>query len=164
MSITQVVRISHSSEETRSFGRALARRVAAGDLICLFGELGAGKTTFMQGLAEGLGSPEPATSPTFTLVHEHRGRLPMYHLDLYRLRPDDLAEAGIHEILDSPSVVAVEWADRLPAELRAGALEIHIEFDEKDTSARVFQLLPRGMRSAQLSEEMAEEIDAHARH
>jgi tRNA threonylcarbamoyladenosine biosynthesis protein TsaE len=152
--------ISRSPEETRALGRALAQRLAAGDLVCLFGELGAGKTTLMQGLAEGLGSPEPATSPSFTLIHEHGGRVRLYHLDLYRLRPQDLAEAGIEEALGADGVVAVEWAERLPEELRAGALEIQIEFDEAEPATRRVRFHPLGPRSARIVDDMMQESDA----
>jgi tRNA threonylcarbamoyladenosine biosynthesis protein TsaE len=158
------VRISHSPEETRALGRDLAERLAPGDLICLFGELGAGKTTFMQGLADGLGSPEPATSPSFTLIHEHRGRLRLYHLDLYRVRPRDLADAGIEDVIGSDAVVAVEWAERLPQELRAGALEIHIDFDEADLTTRRFRFNARGPRGARIVDELIQEFDACSRH
>jgi tRNA threonylcarbamoyladenosine biosynthesis protein TsaE len=160
MATTKLVLASHSPEETRSLGRSLARRLAPGDLICLFGELGAGKTTFMQGLAEGLGSPEPATSPSFTLIHEHRGRVLLYHLDLYRLRREDLADAGIEEALRADAVVAVEWAERLPEDLRTGALDICLDFDHADPNARQLRFRPRGSRSSQLLRELMQEPDA----
>lgn len=160
MCVSQLVALSHSPEETRALGQALAQRLAPGDLICLFGELGAGKTTFMQGLAGGLGSPEPATSPSFTLIHEHRGRLRLYHLDLYRLRSQDLPEAGIDDVLGSDAVVAVEWAERLPEDLRTGALEIHLDFDQADPNARQLRFCPRGPRSSQLLRELMQEPDA----
>ena len=160
MASTELARVSHSPEDTRALGRALAQRLAPGDLVCLFGGLGAGKTTFMQGLAEGLGSPEPATSPSFTLIHEHRGRLRLYHLDLYRLGPEDLADAGIEEVIGSDAVVAVEWAERLPPDLRAGALEIHIDFDNADATTRILHLNPRGARAARIAGELMQERDA----
>jgi tRNA threonylcarbamoyladenosine biosynthesis protein TsaE len=160
MATTKLVRASHSPEETRSLGRSLAQRLAPGDLICLFGELGAGKTTFMQGLAEGLGSPEPATSPSFTLIHEHRGRLLLYHLDLYRLRPQDLADAGIEDALRADAVVAVEWADRLPPRLRADALDIRFEFDDTAPDTRRLTFHARDPRSAGLLDQLAQESHA----
>ncbi|MBN1458936.1 MAG: tRNA (adenosine(37)-N6)-threonylcarbamoyltransferase complex ATPase subunit type 1 TsaE, partial [Armatimonadetes bacterium] len=119
---TKLVLLSFSAEETRRFGDSLARVLAPGDLLCLFGDLGAGKTTFVQGLARGLGTDEPATSPSFTLIHEHPGPVPLYHLDLYRLGPGDLGEAGVEEALRAPAVLAVEWAERLPRELCSDCL------------------------------------------
>lgn len=164
MSTTEIVRVSHSPEETRALGRALAERLAPGDLICLFGELGAGKTTFMQGLVKGLDSPEPATSPSFTLIHEHQGRLRLFHLDLYRLGPDDLADAGIEDVIGSDSAVVIEWAERLPHGLRAGALEIHIGFDDSNPGTRILHFRPLGPRSTELASELSEHEHAHPRH
>jgi tRNA threonylcarbamoyladenosine biosynthesis protein TsaE len=164
MATTKLVRVSHSPEGTRSLGRSLAQRLAPGDLVCLFGELGAGKTTFMQGLAEGLGSPEPATSPSFTLVHEHRGRVLLYHLDLYRLQAEDLGDAGIEEALRADAVVAVEWADRLPKQLRATALEIRFDFDDADSNTRRLSFHALDARSARLVDELMRESDARACH
>jgi tRNA threonylcarbamoyladenosine biosynthesis protein TsaE len=170
MATTKLVRVSHSPEETRLLGRSLAQRLAPGDLVCLFGELGAGKTTFMQGIAEGLGSPEPATSPSFTLIHEHRGRVLLYHLDLYRLRgerrlrADDLADAGIEEALRADAVVAVEWADRLPQQLRNAALEIRFDFDEAEPNTRRLSFHALDARSARLVDELMKEPDARACH
>ncbi len=126
-------------------------------MICLYGELGAGKTTFLQGLADGLGVSGFVTSPSFTLIHEHQGRLPFYHLDLYRLGPQDLTEAGVEEVIGSRAVVAVEWAERLPTELRRDALEIELTFDSSNPEARELRFRPTGDRSAQLVAEFARE-------
>ena len=94
---------------------SLARDLTAGSVLLLSGDLGAGKTAFVRGLAEGLGiNSEDVTSPTFTLVHEYRGgRLPLIHVDLYRLERADLDEIGLDEDLASNGVVAIEWAERL---------------------------------------------------
>ncbi len=145
-----LVCISHSAADTKALGRKLAVLLAPGDLLCLYGELGAGKTTFLQGLAEGLEVPGFVTSPSFTLIHVHQGRVPFYHLDLYRLGLQDLAEAGVEEVIGAPAVVAVEWAERLPAELRRGALEIELAFDINNPETRELRFRPTGERSAQL--------------
>lgn len=103
------------AEGTRRVARALAAALVPGDLVLLDGDLGAGKTVFVQGLAEGLGvDPRQVTSPTFTLVHEYGGgRLSLQHLDLYRLDAVELDEVGLDADLAASGVVAVEWAERL---------------------------------------------------
>lgn len=108
--------ISHSREETFELGRRFASSLRAGDVIGLIGNLGAGKTQFVKGLAAGLGSDSEVTSPTFTLVHEHEGgRLPLYHIDLYRLGSlEEACGAGIDDFFVPDGVAVVEWADRLP--------------------------------------------------
>jgi tRNA threonylcarbamoyladenosine biosynthesis protein TsaE len=101
---------------TVAAGHQLAARLRAGDLIALTGPLGAGKTHLAAGLVAGLGSPDPVTSPTFTLVHEYPGgSLPVFHFDLYRLEsPAALLDIGWDDYLDEPGVMIVEWADRFP--------------------------------------------------
>ena len=103
-----------SESGTSAAGERLARVLGAGDVVLLFGELGAGKTAFVRGLARGLGAePEDVSSPTFTLVQEYRGgRLPLYHVDLYRLEPAEIADLGLDEMIEGDGVVAIEWADR----------------------------------------------------
>lgn len=157
----EFVRFSHSPEETRGLGRALAAGLRTGDLICLFGDLGAGKTTFVQGLAEGFGSSEPATSPSFTLIHEYRGRLLLYHLDLYRLGPDDLLEAGVEEALGAGGVAVVEWAERLPSSLKNGALEITFTMVAGEEQSRTLTFRPRGAAGARLLRALQDHLDAY---
>jgi len=108
---------SRSCEDTRSAGRSLAADLRAGDCILLEGGLGAGKTEFARGLAEGLGvSPDEVRSPTFTLVNIYSGRLPVYHIDLYRIeKATELRELGLEEILGTDGVAIVEWPERLGA-------------------------------------------------
>ena len=110
---TDPLRILTTGEaETTAAGEAFAARVIAGDVLLLFGDLGAGKTAFVRGLANGLGAPADAvTSPTFTLVQEYPGRLTLFHADLYRLAPAEVADLGLEEI-SADGVLAVEWADR----------------------------------------------------
>lgn len=116
-----------SADETRALGRALAARLIGGEVITLDGDLGAGKTCFAQGLAEGLGiPPDEASSPTFVIRHEHRGRLPLAHLDFYRL--DDPDEIEWLDLLDAPenAVLVIEWAEKLPAALPADRLAVRL--------------------------------------
>ena len=114
-----MVRASHSESETRAIAAALALRLQPGAVLLLSGDLGAGKTAFVRGLAEGLGlDPEEVTSPTFTLVHEYRGgALPLIHVDLYRLDRAELDEIGLDQDLAATGVTAVEWAERLARSL-----------------------------------------------
>ncbi len=111
---------THSPEETQALGERLGRLLQAGDVVSLVGELGAGKTCFVQGLARGLGVPADRriSSPTFTIVNEHFGRLTLYHVDLYRLEEErELREIGLADYLEGGGVAVVEWFDRFP-ELR----------------------------------------------
>ena len=108
--------ITATEEETAAVGRALAARLAPGTTVLLFGELGAGKTAFVRGLAEGLGiDPGAVSSPTFTIVQEYRGpALTLQHVDLYRLSPAEVADLALDDLLDGPTVMAIEWPERLP--------------------------------------------------
>jgi len=110
---------SGSEEDTRRIAAALAPSLQPGAVLLLSGDLGAGKTAFVRGLAEGLGiDPDEVTSPTFTLVHEYRGgRLPLIHVDLYRLDRAELDDIGLDQDLAARGVTAVEWAERLSRHL-----------------------------------------------
>jgi tRNA threonylcarbamoyladenosine biosynthesis protein TsaE len=105
-----------SEEETAAAGEALARTLSPGQVVLLFGDLGAGKTAFVRGLARGFGAPpDDVSSPTFTLIQEYRGdRATLYHVDLYRLEPAEIADLGLDELVDGDGVIAIEWADRWP--------------------------------------------------
>lgn len=105
---------SRSPEETQRIGAALAEALRAGDVVATMGELGAGKTCFLQGLIRGLGVTEPVTSPTFVLLNQYRGRLPVYHLDAYRTQSHtELLDLGVEELFYGDGVTVVEWADKL---------------------------------------------------
>jgi len=118
-------------EDTDRLGRWLGRRLAAGTLLALKGDLGAGKTSLTQGLARGLGVPDgcPVVSPTFTLANEYPGRVPLYHLDLYRLEGDELFEAGLDEYFFRGGVCVVEWAEKAEDDLPAPRLEIELHVE-----------------------------------
>lgn len=103
---------TRSEAETEAFGRALAARLGPGDVVALVGPLGAGKTCFARGLAKGLGAREPVTSPTFTLVREYRGRVPVRHVDLYRLEPADLEDLDWRDLFHGRRLAVVEWAEK----------------------------------------------------
>jgi tRNA threonylcarbamoyladenosine biosynthesis protein TsaE len=126
-------RVTRSEDETADVARELAAALKAGDVILLSGNLGAGKTAFVRGLASGLGiDPEDVSSPTFTLVHEYRGgRLTLYHADLYRLERIATEEIGLEEMGVADGVLAIEWPDRL-AHAMPGAREVQIEIVDEN--------------------------------
>ena len=112
----QIQITTESLEETQLLGRKIGTSISAGTVICLTGDLGSGKTSFVQGLATGLGVPDDyyITSPTYVLINEYPGRYPLFHVDLYRIEnPVDFQDIGLYEILHGNGVVAVEWADKL---------------------------------------------------
>ena len=109
---------SSSPEATREVARRLSGVLVAGDTVLLQGDLGAGKTEFVQGLAEGFEVTERVTSPTFTLLNIYQGKLPLYHFDLYRLDdPEDLANIGFDEFIGGDGVAIIEWPDLFPSEM-----------------------------------------------
>jgi tRNA threonylcarbamoyladenosine biosynthesis protein TsaE len=120
---------SRSARETKSWGRRLASLLTGGELLGLVGDLGAGKTCFVKGLARGLSLDEGRIlSPTFTMIQEHRGRLALYHIDLYRLEQAHLDDLGLREYLFSEGVAAVEWFERLSEAPTLDCLTIHIGY------------------------------------
>jgi tRNA threonylcarbamoyladenosine biosynthesis protein TsaE len=115
-------------EETAEAGERLGRTLGPGAVVALTGELGAGKTCFIQGLVRGLGVETRATSPTFVLVNEYRGRVPVHHVDLYRVTSlAEIEDLGLPEIFGRDSVTVVEWADKLGPLLPADAIRVHID-------------------------------------
>jgi tRNA threonylcarbamoyladenosine biosynthesis protein TsaE len=115
-------------EETASAGEALGRTLGPGDMVALYGDLGAGKTCFVQGLVRGLGVTTQATSPTFVLVNEYRGRLPVHHVDAYRTGGlTELIDLGLLDLIDGDGVTLLEWADRAEPLLPARAVRVRIE-------------------------------------
>ena len=127
-------RLAHGPEETRALGRELSLGLRENSVIGLSGDLGAGKTELVKGIAEGLGSTDPVTSPTFTLVHEYwSGRLPLFHMDFYRLQTEqELDEIGFDDYLRRPGVCAIEWADRFVNRLPRDAIRVEIQIGSGD--------------------------------
>lgn len=118
---------THNESETMILGERIGATLKPGDVIALTGDLGAGKTTLTKGIAHGLGVESEVASPTFTIIHEHRGKTPLYHIDLYRLESEDLlADLGLEEYLYGQGVTVVEWAERMEGFLPASALRVHL--------------------------------------
>jgi tRNA threonylcarbamoyladenosine biosynthesis protein TsaE len=122
-----------SAEQTRAVAAAVGTQLQPGDLVVLAGDLGSGKTTFAQGLARGLGVDAPVTSPSFTLVQEYDGRLPVAHVDVYRLdRLQELHDLGFDELVDGRGVTMIEWGDAVAQILPADRLWVRIEAGATD--------------------------------
>ena len=117
-----------SEAETEAAGESLGRSLDAGSVVLLYGDLGAGKTAFVRGLARGVGAlPDEVSSPTFTLVQEYAGTsLTLYHVDLYRLDSAEVDDLGLDDLLDSRGIVAIEWAERWPGRPRR-AIDVQLE-------------------------------------
>jgi tRNA threonylcarbamoyladenosine biosynthesis protein TsaE len=133
--------ISNSPAETEEFGRRFAKKVEAGSVLALKGELGAGKTQFTKGFVAGMGSRVAVTSPTFTIVHEYPGgRLPVYHFDFFRLQDrQSVARLGLDDYFFGDGVSIIEWADRFPDLVPE---EAHwISFEIKSENARTIDTL-----------------------
>jgi tRNA threonylcarbamoyladenosine biosynthesis protein TsaE len=147
--------ISHSAEQTGRLGARLGSLLRPGDLICLSGEMGAGKTVFSAGIGQGWGAQPPLTSPTFNLVHQHRreqDRTRLYHLDCYRLTgPGDVDSIGLDDLLDGPHVVILEWPERIEAALPHDRLWVDLRVLEP--TRRNFVLTAAGPRCTALVNE-----------
>ena len=126
--VPKLILVTHSARETQALAARLAQRLEPGDVLWLSGDLGAGKTTFTQGLGRGLGVAAPINSPTFVLIREYAGRLPLYHIDLYRLGDArEVAALGLSDYLAGDGVCVLEWAERMDARGELPGLHIRIE-------------------------------------
>ncbi|WP_442597628.1 tRNA (adenosine(37)-N6)-threonylcarbamoyltransferase complex ATPase subunit type 1 TsaE [Neobacillus sp. D3-1R] len=142
--------ISKSAEETKVFAQSLAKLLKPGDVIALEGDLGAGKTTFTKGLAEGLGIKRNVNSPTFTIIKEYQGNLPLYHMDVYRLE-DIYEDLGFDEYFEGAGVTVVEWAHLIKDQLPTQILTIYLTHDDGN---RKITLTPSGNRYEELCKEI----------
>lgn len=151
--------ISNSPRQTLKIGRLIARSIKLGDILCLFGELGAGKTVLVKGIAIGLGiKQEEIISPTFVLLREHKkAKLRLNHFDLYRLdSPQDILGLGYEEFFYNDAVTVVEWADRLGALMPEGALKIILSV--KGKTKRLIRIEAEGKRYKELLKDINEDI------
>jgi tRNA threonylcarbamoyladenosine biosynthesis protein TsaE len=143
--------ISNSAEETYQFGKALGKLLEPGDLVAFSGDLGSGKTCCIQGIADGLKVQDTTqvTSPTFTLIQEYQGKIPIYHFDVYRLsQEDEIYDLGYEEYFYGDGVTVIEWAERITAVLPTEhlAVRLHIEPDQ----TRCIQLWAYGEHYVQI--------------
>lgn len=139
--MSKLEHISYSPEETAQLGYHLGQNLSTGAVICLSGDLGAGKTTLVQGLGKGWGITEPLTSPTFVIVHQHRrtdGQT-LHHIDAYRLS-HDAETIGLEDILAANGIVIIEWAEQIQAWLPAHAIWLTLDYHETQEEARYITL------------------------
>lgn len=132
---------THSPEETQAIGRQIGETLKAGDVIALIGDLGAGKTCLTQGIARGIGiaSHEVVNSPSYTLINEYAGEIPIFHIDLYRLEHHgEIVDLGLEEFLEGNGIGIIEWADRMSNLLPANHIQITMTW--VDESTRIIKL------------------------
>ncbi|AZU60083.1 tRNA (adenosine(37)-N6)-threonylcarbamoyltransferase complex ATPase subunit type 1 TsaE [Neobacillus mesonae] len=142
---------TRNSDETSQFAERLAAFLQPGDVIALEGDLGAGKTTFTKGLAKGLSIKRTVNSPTFTIIKEYQGRLPLFHMDVYRVA-DSLEDLGFDEYFEGNGVTVVEWAHLIEEQLPGDLLTIYLYHEAE--GQRKIVLDPKGPRYEQLCKEI----------
>ena len=143
----KVVFQTKSTSETIRIGKSIGSLLMSGDVVALVGELGTGKTQFIKGLATGVGVGKPTyiSSPSFTLINEYAGKVPFYHIDLFRLKSErEAEELGLEEYFQGGGITAIEWADKIPSFLPQEMLWIHIRYTGKHT--RSFEIIAKGKR------------------
>lgn len=132
--------ITRSPEETEKLGEKLAASLRGGEVLALFGPMGMGKTAFTRGIAKGMGVQEGVSSPTFALVHEYTGRIPVYHFDMFRVTSwDDLYSTGFFDYLESGGVLVIEWSENIEGALPESAIRIEIS-PGKEENERIFEI------------------------
>jgi tRNA threonylcarbamoyladenosine biosynthesis protein TsaE len=132
------VRRTKNSKETIHFGETLAKDLKRNDVIALTGDLGAGKTTLIQGIAKGLGIKNYVTSPTFTIINEFNGKLPLYHVDLYRLDKNDMDDIALEEYFSKGGITVIEWAEKIAELLPKNIMKITIKvISENERSIKI---------------------------
>lgn len=145
-------RTTHSPEQTDHFALSLGTLLKANDVLTLEGDLGTGKTTFTKGVARAIGVTKTVNSPTFTIMKEYKGWLPLYHMDAYRIE-DDMEDLGLDEYFEGDGVTVVEWPAMIGDQLPTERLDIRIEYGE-EAESRVFRFHAHGKRYEILCEEL----------
>jgi tRNA threonylcarbamoyladenosine biosynthesis protein TsaE len=150
--------ITSSPEQTWRTGEILGAMLEAGDTVCLYGDLGSGKTNLAYGISRGLDVQDQyITSPTFTFVNEYKGRVPLYHIDLYRLNdPGELENIGFEEYIESDGVTVIEWAEKAEDELPMESLSVYLS--TVDEHSREIGFLAEGARYEKLIEELKKDL------
>jgi tRNA threonylcarbamoyladenosine biosynthesis protein TsaE len=148
LSISEYQITTRCVDETRKLGESIGSVVTAGTILALYGDLGSGKTSFVQGLGRGLGVPDDyfITSPSYTLINEYPGRFVLFHVDLYRIANSvDTEDIGLYEILEDDGVVAIEWADRMGKDLPPN--HVRVQFEIIDDKTRKISIIPQGVQA-----------------
>ncbi|PKG22713.1 tRNA (adenosine(37)-N6)-threonylcarbamoyltransferase complex ATPase subunit type 1 TsaE [Niallia nealsonii] len=143
--------LAKNAEDTQIIAEKLATLLDSGDVITLEGDLGAGKTTFTKGLAKGLHINRTVNSPTFTIIKEYNGRLPLYHMDVYRVK-DSFEDLGFDEYFEGNGVCVVEWAHLIQDQLPQDYLKISLLYEQENTRKIIFE--PKGARYMQICKEL----------
>ena len=124
---------SKSEAETRDIGRRIGKRLKRGNVVCLYGDLGVGKTTMVKGIASALGiSERDITSASYTIIAEYDAGVPFYHIDLYRLTPEQVPDLGLHEYLGLDGISVIEWAERAAEEVPDDSIRVNLNYKEED--------------------------------
>ena len=146
--------ITKSPEETKNLGKEVSKLTKPGDLLAFYGELGAGKTCFIQGISQGLEVKDYVTSPSFTIVNEYQGKIPIYHFDLFRFdNAEDILELGYEEYFYGEGLTVIEWAEKIEHFLPKEHLKIDIKF--KDRYQRKISFIPQGNKFNHFLEELS---------
>ena len=150
MNLTIITKIP---EETKNLGKEVGKLAKPGDLLAFYGELGAGKTCFIQGISQGLEVKDYVTSPSFTIVNEYQGKIPIYHFDLFRLNTEEILELGYEEYFYGEGLTVIEWAEKIEQLLPKEHLKIDIKF--KDLYERTISFISQGDRFDKLLKELS---------
>lgn len=145
--------ITKSPEETKNLGKEVGKLAKPGDLLAFYGELGAGKTCFIQGISQELEVKDYVTSPSFTIVNEYQGKIPIYHFDLFRLNTEEILELGYEEYFYGEGLTVIEWAEKIEHLLPKEHLKIDIKF--KDLYERTISFISQGDRFDKLLKELS---------
>ena len=145
--------ITKNPEETKNLGKEVAKLSKPGDLIAFYGELGVGKTCFIQGISQELKVKDYVTSPSFTIINEYQGKIPVYHFDLFRIdNVEEILELGCEEYFNREGLTVIEWAEKIEQYLPKAHLKIDIKF--KDRYQRIISFIPQGDRFNNFLEEL----------
>ena len=146
--------VTKSPEETKKLGEEVSKLARPGDLLAFYGELGAGKTCFIQGISQQLEVKDYVTSPSFTIINEYQGKIPIYHFDLFRLNTaEEILELGYEEYFYGEGLTVIEWAEKIEQLLPKEHLKIYIKF--KDHYKRTISFIPQGDRFKKILKELS---------